>query len=412
MSDIQDRATPSRRRVLRQTTAVVALACVLAPAASGALAAPKPQAKAKACPVATCSRELVYIGTQSNEPGQGIFAARLDPRTGQLTPLGLALEAPRPTWLAPHPTLPILYAVSELGNDGKSHGGVSTLRADPRTGALSVIGSVDSGGGGPTHLSLDLPSKTLLVANYGTGQVAALPVLADATLGPPASVRTDQGSGPSPRQKSAHAHGVTLDPSRRFALAADLGADRLFIYRYDRKSHQLGAATPQALPPGTGPRRLAFHPRGRFVFLLSELIPELRSYRWDARRGRLALVQTVSTSADPAKTSVARGAELVASHDGRFVYVSVRGEDVLVIYAVNQRTGGLTEIQRLAANGLSPWSFGLDPSGRWMLVANQGSNTVVVFARDPATGRLSPTQESLAVNKPVSVAYLAAGSAR
>jgi 6-phosphogluconolactonase len=405
MSDIQDRPALSRRRILRQTAAAATLALLpVSPVAA--------KVRPQACPGATCAGQLVYIGTQSDAPGQGIFAARLDPTTGKLTPLGLALEAQRPTWLAPHPTLPILYAVSEVGNDGKSHGSVATLRADPRTGALSVVSTADSGGGGPTHLSLDLPSKTLLAANYGTGQVAVLPVLADATAGPPASVQTDQGSGPSPRQKSAHAHGVALDPSRRFALVADLGADRIFIYRYDRKAHRLGASTAEALPPGVGPRHLAFHPRGRFLFVLSELAPELRSYRWDARRGRLALVQTLSASADPTKAGVARGAEVAVSRDGRFAYVSVRGEDVLVAYAVNPRTGGLTEIQRVAANGLSPWSFGADPSGRWMLVANQGSNTVVVFARDPATGRLSPTQESLSVNKPVSVAYLAAGSIR
>jgi 6-phosphogluconolactonase len=404
-SDIQDRATLSRRRILHQAAAVATLA--LLPASSVAA-----KAKPQVCPMATCAGQLVYIGTQSDAPGQGVFAARLDPKTGKLTPLGLALEAQRPTWLASHPTQPVLYAVSEVGNDGKSHGRVSTLRADPRTGMLSVIGTVDSGGGGPTHLSLDLPSNTLLVANYGTGQVAALPVLADATLGSPASVQADQGSGPSPRQKSAHAHGVTLDPSRRFALVTDLGADRIFIYRYDRKAHRLGASTAEALPPGAGPRHLAFHPRGRLLFVLSELRPELRSYRWDARRGRLALVQTISVSADPAKAGVARGAEVAVSRDGRFVYASVRGEDVLVVYAVNARTGGLTEVQRVAANGLSPWSFGIDLGGRWMLVTNQGSNTVVVFARDPATGRLSPTQESLSVNKPVSVAYLAAGSIR
>jgi 6-phosphogluconolactonase len=404
MSDTQDRATRSRRRILQQAAAVAALAVLPASAVAA-------KARPQACPVGTCAGTLVYIGTQGAEPGQGIFAARLDPKTGKLTPLGLAIEAQRPTWLTAHPTLPVLYAVSEVGNDGKSHGSVSALRADLNTGALSLIGTVDSGGGGPTHLSLDLPSRTLLVANYGTGQVAALPVLADAALGPPASVQTDQGSGPSPRQKSAHAHGVTLDPSRRFALVADLGADRVFVYRYDRKTRQLGAMTAEALPPGSGPRHLAFHPNGRFLFLLSELTPELRAYRWDARRGRLTLVQMLS-AADPAKAGVARGAELVVSPDSRFAYVSVRGEDALVVYAVDHRTGAATEIQRLAAGGVSPWSFGIAPGGRWMLVANQGSNAVVVFARDPATGRLSPTQESMSVSKPVSVAYLPAGPTR
>lgn len=379
---------------------------VIAAAASLAAA---PAAFAAQPPETLAPETLVYVGTQGTEPGQGILAARLDPRTGRLTPLGLAAEVQRPTWLAAHPTLPVLYAVSEVGNDGQSQGGVHTLRADPATGRLSLVGTVASGGGGPTHLALDLASSILLVANYGTGQVAALPVLADASLGPPASARSDQGSGPSPRQKAPHAHGVVLDPSKRFVLVADLGADRLFVYPYDRVSHQLGpaAAPAEALPPGTGPRHLAFHPDGRLVFMLSELVPELRAYRWDARRGRLSLVQTLSAAGDPAKASVARGAEVAVSRDGRFVYASVRGEDVLVVYAVARRTGRISEVQRLPAGGQAPWSFAIDPSGRWMLVANQASNAVVVFARDPATGRLSPTSQSIAVNKPTCIAYLA-----
>jgi 6-phosphogluconolactonase len=370
-------------------------------AAASLLAAPA----ALAAPPA---ETLVYVGTQGAEPGQGIFSARLDPRTGRLTPLGLAAELQRSTWIAAHAALPVLYAVSEVGNDGKSQGSVQTLRADPATGRLTLAGTVQSGGGGPTNLALDATLKTLLVANYGTGQVAALPVLADATLGPAASIQADQGSGPSPRQKGPHAHGVVLDPSKRFALVADLGADRVFVYRYDRSSRLLSPAdTPfEGLPPGTGPRHLAFHPNGRLVFLISELIPELRAYRWDARHGRLALAQTLPLVGDSAKAGVAKGAELAVSRDGRFVYTSVRGEEVLVVHAVDRRTGRLTEIQRLSAGGLAPWSFAIDPSGRWMLVANQGSGAVVVFGRDPASGRLRPTSESMAVTKPTSIAYL------
>ncbi len=360
-----------------------------------------------------CSKpasQLVYFGSQTSEPGQGVVGARLDSRTGRLSSLGIAAQAVRPTWLEAHPTLPILYAVSEVGNDGKSQGSVLTFRANPASGLLSGAGSVASGGGGPTHLAIDRRARTVAAANYGTGQVAVLPILADASLGPAASVQTHQGSGPSPRQKSPHAHGVAFAPSGRFLLAADLGADRLFVHRYDKKTGALGPAPvpSAALPPGHGPRHLAFHPGGRFVYLLTELVPELRAYRWDARHGRLDLVQALSAAADPAKPGTGKGAEVATSRDGRFVYASVRGEDALIAYAVDRRSGALSQIQRLPAGGQSPWSFGIDPSGRWMLVTNQGSNTVNVFARDPGTGRLSATSHSLAVSKPVSVAYLRA----
>jgi 6-phosphogluconolactonase len=361
---------------------------------------------AQACANTPCGEELVYIGTQGSGPGQGIFAARFDPHSGRLMPIGLAAEVDRPTWIVPHPKLPILYSVSEVGNDGRSEGGVFVLRADRGTGLLRVIGKVNSGGGGATHLSLDLPSRTILVANYGTGQVAALPVLGDATVAPPASVQSDQGSGPSPRQKGPHAHGVVLDPSRRFALVADLGADRIFIYRYARATHRLTPFASETVPAGSGPRHLAFHPGGRFLFLVNELAAEIRSYRWDAQRGRLRLVQATPTTLDPAKADRNKGAEVRASSDGRFVYMSNRGEDSLVAYAVDQRSGALREVQRIAAGGQTPWSFAIHPGGRWLLVTNQASNAVNLFQRDPATGRLTATAETLTITRPVSVAFL------
>lgn len=401
-----EQTRPSFLRRQSRCQVTMAALCLVLIAPSSALA--------ERCAKPGAVGQLVYIGSQTSEPGQGIVGARLEPRTGRLTPLGVAAEAVRPTWLTPHPTLPVLYSVSEVGNDGKSQGSVLTFRADPTSGLLRGVGAVASGGGGPTHLAMDLRGRTVAAANYGTGQVATFPILADAVLGSAASVQTHQGSGPSPRQKSAHAHGVAFDPSGRFLLSADLGADRLFVHRYDETSRALSNAPmpSQALPAGSGPRHLAFHPRGRFLYLLTELVPELRAYRWDAKQGRLHLVQTASTAADPGKPGAAKGAEVATSRDGRFVYVSVRGDDALIAYGVNRRTGELREIQRLPASGQSPWSFGIDPTGRWMLVTNQASNAVAVFSRDRATGRLTPTAAALTVNKPVSVAYLNGAACR
>jgi 6-phosphogluconolactonase len=276
----------------------------VAAGALGLLTAPAVQASAAK------TVRLVYFGSQANEAGQGVFAARLDVNTGKLTSVGLAAELTRPTWIVAHPSRPALYAVSETGNDGKTQGKVHALKVDPKTGLLSLVSTVDSGGGGPTHMALD--AHGLLVAHYGTGHVAALPVRVDGGVEPPASVQLDQGSGPSPRQKGPHAHSVALDPSGRFVLTADLGADRVFVYPYDRKARQLGAAaaTSVSVPPGTGPRHMVFHPNGRLVFLISELIPEVRAYRWDAQHGRLDLAHTVRAAGDP-PASGAESAEAV-----------------------------------------------------------------------------------------------------
>lgn len=351
--------------------------------------------------------ELVYVGTQGSGAGQGIFAARLDVHTGRLAPLGVAAEVARPTWTLTNPAGSALYSVSEVGNDGKSQAAVFSFAVDHATGGLRLINNVDSGGGGATHLAIDPQSQTIFVANFGGGQVSALPIEPGGGLAAAASVQTDVGSGPSPRQKGPHAHGVTVDPTHQFLLVPDLGADRVFIYRFDPQSRQLTPADPpsEAVPPGSGPRHLVFHPNGSLAFLLSELSAELRVYRWDAAHGRLALLQTTSIDS-PGFAGQKSGAEIAISPDGNHLYVSNRGEDSIVSYSVDATTGSVREIQRIPAQGKLPWSFSIDPTGRWMLVANRDSNAVAELKIDPKTGMLSSTQESLSIPTPVNVTFV------
>ena len=362
-----------------------------------------PQAFARPAP---SSQQIVYFGTHGSGPGQGIFAARFDSKSGRLASLGLAAEIERPTWQVASSDKSILYSVSETGNDGKSEASVYSLAIDRATGKLSVVNKVGSGGGGATHLALDPRSATLFVANYGTGTVAALPVTADGALGAAASQQQDVGSGPKPRQKSAHAHSVAVDPSGHFLLVADLGADRVFVYRFDPATRQLSpAATPfLAAEPGSGPRHIAFAPDGRVVYIDSELSGEVTAYDWDQARGRLQAIQTVP--AFPADyTGERSAAELSLSRDGRFLYVSTRNNDTLVAYAIDSTTGRLSEIQRLPAGGKTPWSFSLSPDGRWLLVANEASSLISVFKVDRRSGKLTATDKMLAVPKPVSVTF-------
>jgi 6-phosphogluconolactonase len=377
-----------------------ALAALLAPAAdAGRGAAP--------CRGPACGGTLVLIGTQGSGPRQGIFAATLDPVTGALSALGLAAEAERPTWLEVDPERAILYAVSETGTDTVHQGAVSSLAVDSGAGTLRAIGRADSGGGGATHLSYDPRSRTVFVANYGTGHVAAIPVAADGALAPPSSVQADAGSGPHRRQRGPHAHSAVVDPSGRFVLVADLGADRLFVYRFDRAKRTLApAAVPfAAFPPGSGPRHIAFSPDGRFVFVDTELTGEVHGFRWDARAGRLTPVARVAIdAADFAGTRSA--AEIRVSGDGRFLYVSNRAANLIQAFAVDRTTGALAEIQRIDCGGQIPWSFAIDPSGRWLVVANQGSGNLATFAVDRATGRLTATASRLVVVKPVALAFV------
>ncbi len=350
--------------------------------------------------------ELVYIGAHATGVGQGVNAARFDPAAGGLVALGLAAQVEQPTWLVVHPKAPVLYAVSEVGNDGKTEASVHSFRVDAKSGVLTLLNTVGSGGGGATHLALGGKPDALFVANYGDGRISALPVRPDGALDTPSSVQATYGKGPTPRQQSPHPHGVTLDPSGRFVLAPDLGADSIFVYRLDPRTNALTAAeTPfEATPPGSGPRHLVFTPNGRFAFLNTELDAQVRAYAWNADAGRLRFLGSRPTAA-AGYVGPKSAAGIAVSRDSRFLYASNRGEDVLVAYAIDAATGALTEVQRLASGGKNPTSLTLHRSGRWMLVANEGSDAVAVFAVDARSGRLAATGHALSTPHPVQTAF-------
>ena len=239
---------------------------------------------------------LVYIGTYTGAKSKGIYVSRFDPATGRLTAPELAVETPSPSFLALHPGGRFLYAVGETANlGGKRTGAVSAFSLDAKTGKLTLLNRQSSGGAGPCHLAVDQTGKCLLVANYGSGSIAALPIQADGALGEPGAVIQHQGSSVNPqRQAGPHAHFITPDPANRFALACDLGLDQVLVYRLDPAKASLAANDPPfaAVKPGSGPRHLAFHPSGRFVFLINEMGSTLTAFAYDAKRGALKELQT------------------------------------------------------------------------------------------------------------------------
>jgi 6-phosphogluconolactonase len=344
-----------------------------------------------------------YIGTQATQ----VQLARLDREAGTMTLVEPVAEVQRPTWTVRHPTLPVLYVASPGVAEGE--GSVSSFRIDPSTGALTRTGEAKAGGQGTTHLWVDARSRTLLAANYGGGSTATFALAMDGSVQARVSLRKEAGAGPHTRQTSPHAHGVAVDPSGRYALVADLGLDRLFVYRFDQATHALlpdDIAHPRhlVLPPASGPRHFAFSPNGRFVYLLGELSADIHVLRWDARSGTLAPVQTLSTDT-PDFAGTKSVAEVAVSKDGRFVYVSNRGESTIVVYATDPRTGVLRLVERVPSGGENPWAFALHPDGRWMIVANQRSDNLALFRVDPATGRLTDTGQKLAVVKPVNISF-------
>ncbi|MFE6487762.1 lactonase family protein [Streptomyces sp. NPDC057757] len=356
---------------------------------------------------ATASRlgDLLYIGTW----GQGqVHAVRFDPDRGTMTSLGSVAEVSS-NWVAVHPTRPVLYVA------GAEQGGfIRVFAIDDSSGALRKVGEIEtetvpSGSGGLSYIGVNADADTLLVADFATGSAVTVPIGTDGRLGAVASRVQDTGSGPSPRQTGPHTHHVVIDPSRRFGLVADFGADRVFVHHYDRAAHRLSAAAPDgpnayATAPGSGPRRLAFHPGGRTVYLLNELTADIEVLRWDAGQGLLTSRQLLTTNA-PGHTGTTSAAELAISRDGRHVYASNRGDNTLVVFSAGPRTGLLTEVQRLSCGGVTPWSFSLHPGGRWLFVANEASGTVNLFRVDAGSGHLTDTGASVAVPNPDCVSF-------
>jgi 6-phosphogluconolactonase len=371
---------------------------------------------------------LVYIGTyghvrngfspipkdSENQPGQtfdkthGIYSACFNSETGSLTMLGLAAAVNRASWLLPNPNLPVLYSTGLPGDDIQVEGNVFSFSIDPATGKLQPVNQVGSAGGDPTHLAIHPESHTLFVANHDGGKVSALPIRKDGGLESVVSSQTESGTGPSPRQAGPHPHGVIVDPTHRYVLAADFGADRIFIYHFDAATKTLSPASPafEAVPAGSAPRHLAFHPNGQFVFLNTELSAELRSYKWDGANGHLQLVQT--TPLYPSTYSGTKSAaDLAFSRDGRFLYQSLRGDqDSIIVFKVDPKSGALSELQRISSQGKTPWDFVIDPTGHWMLVANVASNSVSVLKIDPAKGTLAATEHALPMLQPNAITFI------
>ena len=266
---------------------------------------------------------LAYVGTDGGQ----VQALRLDACAGKLVDLGTVAQLTKPRWAVANPKLPILYVADDVaGKDGT----VVAYAVNRDSGALTKINEADAGGIGPTHLWLDAPSSTLIAANFFSGSATSLAISADGSVGAVASMVKETGSGPHKRQTKAHAHGIALDPSGRHVLVSDLGADRVFVYAFDRATRALApgdAANPPAfaVAPGSGPHHAAFAPDSRFVYLLDELSADVQVLRWDSRAARLSSVQTVAISSDQYKGAKS-GAEIAVSRDGRFVYVADRGE--------------------------------------------------------------------------------------
>lgn len=353
------------------------------------------------------SHSYLYVGTYTGPNSKGIYAFRYDASRLALEPLGVVGEMPRPSFLAISPDRRFLYAVSELGNNGKSEGFVYAFAIESATGKLVPLNRQPSGGGGACHLVVNKSGKFLLVANYGSGSAVSFPLKPDGSIGDRISKIQFEGSGPdSSRQRGPHAHAVVLSPDNRFLFVPDLGTDRIQILRFDSSSGSLARNTPAdvAVKAGAGPRHLTFSPDGRFAYLVCEMGSLVVAFRYDSSTGRLTETQSASTLPD-GFSGENNSAEIELDPEGRFLYASNRGHDSIAVFSIDRQTGKLERIQIESTQGRTPRNFTIDPVGGHLLVADQDSNRIVLFNRDPQTGKLVFAGKTVDVPSPVCLLF-------
>ena len=360
---------------------------------------------------------LAYVGTYTTKTeSKGIYSFQLDAATGKMTVPALASESPDPSFVAVHPDGRYLYAVNEAGKNSM----VSAFAIDEASGKLTLLNHLPALGEDPCYISFDRSGKFVLIANYSSGNVAVFPILADGKLGEHTAVVQDSGAlGPNKeRQDAPHAHWIEPSAHNRFVYVADLGLDRVLVYKFDAAK---GTLTPgeanlvdansttanpfsAALKPGTGPRHATFSHDGNFTYVLGELRSDVTVFKNGARE---TFRQVQQISALPAGFSGRNDAAEIAIHpNGKFLYTSNRGHESIAVFTIEPKTGTLTLVADVPTGGKEPRHFAIDPTGQYLLAENQLSGNIVEFRIDPATGKLNATGEVLQVPSPVCVAFL------
>jgi 6-phosphogluconolactonase len=352
---------------------------------------------------------LVYIGTYTGPTSKGIYAVRFDAATGKATPLGLMAEAVNPSFLAIDRSQRFLYAVNEISEyKGQKSGSISAFSIDRKSGKLTLLNQVSSGGAGPCYLSLDQTGKYLMVANYDSGSVATLPVLEDGRLGEVSAKIQYSGHGFDPqRQEGPHPHDLDVSPDNRFALVADLGLDRVLTYRFDPAKGTLVANDPPftKVTPGTGPRHLIFDRTGKFVYVINELTSALSAFSYSADTGVLRELASPSTL-QPGFKGTSFAAEIGVHPSGKFIYASNRGDDSIATFAIDAASGVPRFVETVSSGGKTPRHFQIAPDGAYLFAGNQESNNIVIFKIDQSTGHLTPTGQALELSSPACVKFV------
>jgi 6-phosphogluconolactonase len=344
----------------------------------------------------TTGGPYVFVGTYTDGASEGIYTCTFDGVGGELEPITSTDAGPNPSFLAIHPSGQYLYAVNEIDT-----GAVTALSIDRKSGELTVLNRVVTGGGAdPCYCSVDETGRYVFLAHYHGGAVAVVPICDDGRLGEPTQVVKHEGSGPDPeRQEASHPHSIRPGPGNRFVYVADLGTDEFYRYAFDaeRGRLRLTDGAPLTLPPGAGPRHFDFHPSTDHIYLLNELNSTLSVV--DADGETIDVVDSTSTlPADFEGDNLTADVHVDAS--GRRVYASNRGHHSIAVFEIDDETGTLSPTQITPSGGAWPRTFALSPTGSRLLVGNRQTDGVTRFNIDADDGTLDAENDVTEIPSP------------
>ncbi len=352
----------------------------------------------------------VYVGTytKGESASEGIYVCRLDESTGALSAPVLAAKAVNPSFVAIHPSKPLLYAVCEIGSAAPDSIGLIAFSIGTE-GLLTKLNATSAGGAAACHVAVDPTGRFVGIANYTGGSCALYPIQPDGSLGKVGSFHQHTGGSQadSKRQTAPHAHSLNFNQDGTQAFVADLGKDQIVMYDVD---HQAATMQPSkqpflAMPPGGGPRHFSFHPSFHFAFSNLEMTSQVALLHYDSATHSLKLgkvLDTLPASADDTGNSTA---ECLVHPSGKFVYVSNRGHNSIAAFRFDASDGSFQSIGHTPSQGEIPRGFGITPDGRFLIVGNQQSGNVATLSIDPYTGALSPTGHSVDIDAPVNVRF-------
>lgn len=352
---------------------------------------------------------LVYVGTYTGKGSEGIYLYRFNSRDGHMTPIGLAAKTENPSWLIIDSSRQFLYTVNETGEfQGKPTGSISAFSIDRESGGLTALQQISSRGAAPCHLSIDRTGRHLMVANYMGGSAAIFPIGKNGQLGAPGSFVQHAGFSLHPeRQNGPHAHSIQATPDNRYVTVADLGMDKVMVYPFDAENGSLDTLHPVkvTLPPGSGPRHLAYSRDGKSMYVLNELTSTVTVFSLDSKTGEMIPLQSEPIVQD-SFVGINTGAEILVDANGKFLYVSNRGDDSIGLFSIEPTDGRLTPVEWFSCGGRGPRHMEIDPTGKWLMVANQYTDNLTLFRIDSSTGHLTPAGKPQPVSAPVCVRFM------